>query len=68
MRLLYLQVQGYTNCYSGNLWDSSLCPDPDTCTNNCAIDGIDNNDWSSTYGVSTSGNQVELLGPENLMG
>merc|ERR1719295_2417171 len=23
-----------TNCYSGNLWDSSLCPDSSTCTSN----------------------------------
>ena len=22
---------GYTNCYTGNTWDTSICPDPVTC-------------------------------------
>ena len=22
---------GYTNCYTGNTWDTTLCPDPKTC-------------------------------------
>ena len=30
-----------TNCYTGNTWDASLCPDPDTCARNCALDGAD---------------------------
>jgi hypothetical protein len=24
-------TEGYTNCYTGNTWDTSLCPDPTTC-------------------------------------
>ncbi len=28
---------GYTNCYTGNLWDETLCPDPETCTENCVL-------------------------------
>jgi cellulose 1,4-beta-cellobiosidase len=48
---------GYTNCYTGNKWDSSLCPDAATCTKNCALDGAD---YSGTYGVSTSGNAATL--------
>lgn len=36
---------GYTNCYTGNEWDSTFCPDPITCAANCALDGAD---YSST--------------------
>ncbi len=31
---------GYQNCYSGTEWDKNLCPDPITCSKNCAIDGV----------------------------
>merc|ERR1711872_885743 len=34
-------VNGYENCYTGNQWDSGKCPDPETCSRNCAVDGID---------------------------
>ncbi|KIO25536.1 hypothetical protein M407DRAFT_75572 [Tulasnella calospora MUT 4182] len=50
---------GYTNCYSGNAWDASLCPDPATCAQNCAVDGAD---YSGTYGITTSGNALTLNG------
>ncbi|KAL4253216.1 Glucanase [Abortiporus biennis] len=48
---------GYTNCYTGNSWDASLCPDPVTCAQNCALDGAD---YSGTYGITTSGNALTL--------
>jgi cellulose 1,4-beta-cellobiosidase len=51
---------GATNCYTGNVWDQTYCPDPTTCTTNCAIDGIPQADWSSTYGGSTVGNAFNL--------
>ncbi|CAK4193111.1 unnamed protein product, partial [Aphanomyces euteiches] len=50
-------VGGSTNCYTGNTWNSALCPDPATCATNCAIDGAD---YSGTYGITTSGNTVNL--------
>lgn len=50
-------VDGYTNCYTGNTWDTSLCPDPATCANNCALEGAD---YSGTYGITTSGNALTL--------
>lgn len=28
---------GYTNCYTGNEWDQSICPDSATCTQNCVL-------------------------------
>ena len=34
-------TSGSNNCYTGNTWDASLCPDPVTCAENCALDGAD---------------------------
>lgn len=48
---------GYTNCYTGNQWDKSLCPDGVTCAKNCALDGAD---YSGTYGITTSGDALTL--------
>ncbi|KAG8980251.1 Exoglucanase 1 [Tulasnella sp. JGI-2019a] len=48
---------GYTNCYTGNKWDATICPDPTTCAANCALDGAA---YASTYGVTTSGNALTL--------
>ncbi|KAJ3568473.1 hypothetical protein NP233_g5682 [Leucocoprinus birnbaumii] len=50
-------VGGFTNCYTGNTWDSTLCPDGVTCAANCAIDGAD---YAGTYGITTSGNALTL--------
>ncbi|KAF8058516.1 cellobiohydrolase I [Lyophyllum atratum] len=48
---------GYTNCYTGNTWDATLCPDGKTCASNCAVDGAD---YSGTYGITTSGDALTL--------
>ncbi|KZV94040.1 cellobiohydrolase I-I [Exidia glandulosa HHB12029] len=48
---------GYTNCYTGNTWNATLCPDGATCAANCALDGAD---YSGTYGITTSGNALTL--------
>ncbi|KAH9897786.1 cellobiohydrolaseI [Cubamyces lactineus] len=50
-------TSGSNNCYTGNTWDTSLCPDPVTCSKNCALDGAD---YAGTYGITTSGNQLSL--------
>jgi hypothetical protein len=50
-------INGYTNCYTGNEWDTDLCPDDATCAANCALEGAD---YSGTYGASTSGNALTL--------
>ncbi len=34
-------VSGSNNCYTGNTWDTSLCPNPTACAQNCALDGAD---------------------------
>src|SRR5882762_11787975 len=46
------QTGGTTNCYTGNTWDASLCPDPVTCSANCALDGAD---YTGTYGITSTG-------------
>ncbi|KAG8740352.1 Exoglucanase 1 [Ceratobasidium sp. 414] len=50
-------TSGYTNCYTGQTWDTTLCPDAVTCAKNCALDGAD---YSGTYGITTSGNALTL--------
>ncbi|KAI0375167.1 cellobiohydrolaseI [Pilatotrama ljubarskyi] len=50
-------TSGSTNCYTGNSWDASLCPDPATCAQNCAMDGAD---YAGTYGITTNGNALTL--------
>ncbi|KAI0377114.1 glycoside hydrolase family 7 protein [Hypomontagnella monticulosa] len=50
-------VDGYNNCYDGNEWNQTACPDAATCTKNCAVEGAD---YSATYGVTTSGNGVTM--------
>ncbi|KAL1530145.1 hypothetical protein AB1Y20_001061 [Prymnesium parvum] len=49
------------NCYLGNVWLNSTCPDPETCTNTCAVDGEDEIGYKEKYGV-----QVDNKGMINL--
>jgi cellulose 1,4-beta-cellobiosidase len=46
-----------TNCYTGNTWDATLCPDDATCATNCALEGAD---YTGTYGATASGNSLKL--------
>ncbi|KAK3898914.1 Exoglucanase 1 [Staphylotrichum tortipilum] len=48
---------GYTNCYNGNAWNTTICKDNKSCASNCALDGAN---YASTYGASTSGNALTL--------
>ncbi|KAF9563852.1 cellobiohydrolase I [Agrocybe pediades] len=50
-------TNGYTNCYTGNTWNSTACPDNKSCAANCAVDGAD---YSGTYGITVSGNALTL--------
>lgn len=34
-------TSGYTNCFDGNSWNATACPDGAACAKNCAIDGAD---------------------------
>ena len=48
---------GSVNCYTGNEWDTTICPDDVTCATNCALEGAD---YSGTYGVTASGSSLRL--------
>jgi cellulose 1,4-beta-cellobiosidase len=50
-------TSGYTNCYTGNKFDSSICTSGAACAKNCAVDGAD---YSGTYGIKASGNSLTL--------
>ena len=50
-------TSGTKNCYTGNTWDTSICPDGVTCARNCAIDGAD---YQGTYGVYSAGTSLQL--------
>nr|OQO30258.1 hypothetical protein B0A51_01806 [Rachicladosporium sp. CCFEE 5018] len=50
-------TSGSTNCYDGNKWSTTLCPDPTTCAANCALDG---GDYTGTYGITASGNSLSM--------
>ncbi|KAJ7842414.1 cellulase [Mycena leptocephala] len=51
------QTTSTTNCYTGNTWNTALCPDPVTCAANCAVDGAD---YAGTYGVRVHGIALTL--------
>ena len=68
-------TSGYTNCYTGNTWNTTICPDPATCaavspvtiiarcftTNGITQNcALDGADYSGTYGITTSGNSLRL--------
>ncbi|ORY01420.1 exoglucanase-like protein 1 precursor [Clohesyomyces aquaticus] len=48
---------GYSNCYDGNKWNTTLCPDNKKCTANCALEG---EDYSKTYGITAGSNALTL--------
>ena len=48
---------GYTNCYNGNTWNTTICKDGKSCASNCAVDGAT---YQATYGATTSGNALTL--------
>lgn len=52
-------VNGYTNCFDNDKWIPSFCPDPLTCSQNCALDGVDQQTWAGTYGVNSFGTGIQ---------
>lgn len=48
---------GYTNCYTGNTWNTGLAPNNAQCVANCALEGAD---YVATYGATASGNSLQL--------
>jgi cellulose 1,4-beta-cellobiosidase len=56
---LHSQSDMNKNCYP-NGWNTEVCPDPKTCWNSCAIEGVPTDQWGGNYGVHVSGDQVTL--------
>ncbi|KAF4781587.1 glycosyl hydrolase family 7 [Colletotrichum scovillei] len=52
-------VEGSTNCYTGNTWNSTLCASGQgaACATKCCVDGAD---YPGTYGITSSGNELNL--------
>jgi len=44
-------VGGYQNCFTRKGWNDEFCPDPETCKNNCALEGVDARGYERNYGV-----------------
>lgn len=51
------ELNSATNCYTGNEWNTTYCDTDTTCAAQCCLDG---SDYSGTYGVTTSGNSLNL--------
>ena len=50
----------YINCYKGNEWYSEFCPDPAMCTENFELKGVDANDWTNTYRITSDGTGLRI--------
>jgi len=50
-------ANSYTNCYTGNSWNATLCPSNAVCATNCALEGAA---YTSTYGITASGDSLKL--------
>jgi len=48
------------NCYTDSEWDTTVCPDGDTCAKNCAAGAVAEEDWEGTYGIKQNGNGVDV--------
>jgi cellulose 1,4-beta-cellobiosidase len=54
---------GYNNCLSDGSWDNSLCPDGQTCSRNCAVEGVDYNGYTQNYKAWPINNGIKLEFP-----
>jgi len=54
------QAGSTENCYTDSEWDVSVCPDGETCAENCAVGAVPEDDWAGTYGISQNGNGVDV--------
>jgi len=50
-------TSGTADCYAGNTWNTSVCPDPVTCAKNCALDGAN---YTGSYGITSTGSALTI--------
>lgn len=53
----------YNNCLPGEFWDESLCPDPQSCSQNCAVEGVDEQGYTENYKASPVEGGIKLEYP-----
>lgn len=53
-------ANGYVNCFTDGTWSRDLCPDPTTCAQKCAIEGVSEDEYSSNYGITSIPGGVKL--------
>jgi len=53
-------ASGYNTCYNDGSWDGKLCPDPETCQRNCAVEGVSAEGYKNTYGVHSEPGGIRL--------
>jgi cellulose 1,4-beta-cellobiosidase len=53
-------TSGYENCYTGDTWNSQLCPDGASCARNCALEGVSHEKYENTYGISKIDNGFKI--------
>jgi len=51
---------GYENCFTEGEWDGQFCPDGETCASTCAVEGVDLEGYSKTYGIDAIKGGIEL--------
>ncbi|KAF2193915.1 glycoside hydrolase family 7 protein [Zopfia rhizophila CBS 207.26] len=51
------EKSSYTNCYTGNEWNTTICSSNDQCSSNCVVEGAD---YSGTYGITAGSNALTL--------
>lgn len=56
----WLHDADLTNCFEGDDWDGHICPDGKTCAGSCEMEGIDEDAYSESYGVSAADGGVEI--------
>ncbi|TFK27147.1 cellobiohydrolase I-II [Coprinopsis marcescibilis] len=50
-------TDGYSNCYTGNSWNTTVCANGQQCSQRCALEGAN---YRETYGISTNGNALTI--------
>lgn len=59
-RRVYSVDDNSVSCRDGSGWSPTLCPDSVTCAQNCAIDGITQDEYNNQYGVTADGSSLRL--------
>jgi len=50
----------FGNCIQGNAWDKTICTDGKAAAENCALEGMSQDAYGTTYGVTTVPGGVKL--------